>query len=100
HLAIKERIADQAETLDYTVTLEESVLEGRGRVDVVLRRGKRIIACEVSFTNTVEYEVGNVQKCLEAGFRQVAVVCQKRSKLAQIERAVTEVISPAQKALV
>jgi Type IV secretion-system coupling protein DNA-binding domain len=40
--AIKERIGREAESLDYAVTFEESVLSGAGRVDVVLRRGQRI----------------------------------------------------------
>ncbi len=87
HTAIKERIGGQAETVDYTVTFEEFVPNSQKRVDVVLRRGSRVIACEVCMSNTAEYEIGNVKKCLDAGFRDVVVVCPSKRKLANLERA-------------
>jgi hypothetical protein len=83
HLAIKNRIRTEAETLDFTVSFEELVPSG-GRVDVVLRRGKMTVACEVTVTTPVEYEVANVRKCLDAGFERIAVICKNRKKLDRI----------------
>ena len=94
HQAIKERIRVQGESLDYVVTIEESVLGGQGRVDVVLRRGEQSIACEISVTTVVDYEVGNVAKCLMAGFKHVAVICVNRKKADRIQQAVGEAIAP------
>lgn len=85
HLRIKEQIGKEAETLDYTVAYEEYIPGGEQRIDLVLRRGARAIACEVSVKNTAEFEVGNVEKCLNAGFSQVVVVSPKRSRLLKIE---------------
>jgi len=98
HNAIKNRISTEAETLEYTVTSEEFVPGTKKRIDVVLHRGNRTIACEVSVTNTVEYEAAtNITKCLEAGFAHVAAICSDRRKLAKIKQRVAEV-SPADQA--
>jgi hypothetical protein len=86
HSALKKQIGSEAETLDYTATFEESVLNGQGRIDVVLRRGNQAVACEVSVTNTVDYEVWNILKCGRAGFLKVAFVCQSRRKLSKIKQ--------------
>jgi hypothetical protein len=92
HTAIKKQIAAEAESLDYTATVEELLPSGR-RVDLVLRRGSRAIACEISVTNTVEYEAAiNITKCLEAGFAHVASVCRNRKKLARIQESLATTI--------
>jgi hypothetical protein len=87
HTAIKKLICKEAAALDYTATEEERVPSG-GRVDVALRRGDRGIACEVSVSNTVNYEVANIAKCLEAGFGHVASISRTRKKLVKIQEAV------------
>jgi hypothetical protein len=86
HNAIKKLICREAGALDYTATIEELLPSGR-RVDVVLRRGNRLIACEIAGTNTVEYEAAtNITKCLEAGFGHVASICRDRKKLGRIQQ--------------
>ncbi len=91
HTATKKLICREAEALDYTATVEELVQSG-GRVDVVLRRGDQVIACEVSVTNTVDYEVANVAKCLQAGFSHVASISRSQKKLAKIQESLPAVI--------
>jgi hypothetical protein len=96
HTAIKKRIVAEAESLDYTATIEELLPSG-GRVDVVLRRGERAIACEISVTNTVAYETAkNITKCLEAGFGHVASVCHNRKKLVKIQESILATMSADQ----
>jgi len=75
------------ESEGYRVTIEEPTPGGKGSVDVALRRDDFSIACEISVTSTVDQEVGNVLKCLEAGFHEVAVLALKRPHLARIEAA-------------
>jgi hypothetical protein len=89
HTAIKKQIAAEAEALDYTATTEEALPSG-GRIDVVLRRGSRAIACEVSVTNTVGYETENVLKCQRAGFKDIAVIARSRRKLSHIQELLSE----------
>ncbi|HTX22332.1 MAG TPA: hypothetical protein VMD27_10825, partial [Candidatus Aquilonibacter sp.] len=96
HNAIKERIRVQAETLDYSVTFEETVPGGQGRADVVLRRGNHSIACEITVTTPVEYEVANLTKCLKADFRHVAAISRNRKKLSRIQELLSETATPEQ----
>jgi hypothetical protein len=91
HAAIKNLICKEAGALDYTATTEELVQSG-GRIDVVLRRGNLAIACEVSATNTPDYEVANIVKCLHAGFNQVASISRNRKKLAKIQESLPAAI--------
>ena len=91
HTAIKKLICREAATYNFTATTENRVPSG-GRVDVALQRGDRGIACEVSVTNTVEYEVANIMKCLNAGFNHVASVCRSRKKLAKIQESLPAAI--------
>ncbi len=97
HDAIKKLIQREAESLDYTVNFEERASDGLKRIDVVLQRGNQRIACEVSVTNTVEYEAAkNITKCLTAGFSHVAAICLNRNKLARIQARFAEIATPAQ----
>ena len=43
---------------------------------------------EISLTTTIDHEVGNVTKCLKAGFATVAVVCLDAARLEAIAAAV------------
>jgi hypothetical protein len=54
-------------------------------VDVTLVRGELRVAVEISITTPVEHELGNVEKCLAAGFSHVLVVSVERRTLAKIE---------------
>lgn len=88
HRAIQERIKEAAEALGFRAEVEKPVAGGAGQVDLVLTRGSRSIACEVSVTTTLDHEVGNVSKCLKAGFARVAVVSPSAEKLAKLRAAV------------
>lgn len=86
HTAIKRHITHHAEALGYHVAAEEFVADTLGRADLVLRRGKRVVACEVSVTTNAEDELGNLTKCLSGGYSQVVLVATSPRKLANIER--------------
>lgn len=80
----------------------EYELDAGGRVDLVLSRGERhsidqhtgndgrTVAVEISVTTGYEHELGNVRKCLDAGFERVFVVSMKRDFLKRIEKLFTE----------
>ena len=59
-------------------TVEKPILDGLGSVDVALEKGSRRIACEVSVTTDPAHEVGNVQKCLAAGFETVVLISSEK----------------------
>jgi len=86
HLAIKEKIGDEAETLDYSVSYEEHFPPIHARADIVLRRGKQFIIGQVTVTTPAEYEAASVQKFLMANFTHIAVISVSRQKLNRIRQ--------------
>jgi hypothetical protein len=86
HKAIQQRIKQAAEKLGFRSVIEKQIPEGS--VDLLLERPDQTFACEISITTTIDHEIGNVQKCLKAGFPTVAVVCLDEERLKKIEAAV------------
>lgn len=89
HKAIQKRLKEGAEKLGYHVTTEKPVLDRTGSVDLALESSRRTMAVEITVTTTVDHEVGNVLKCLDAEFPTVAVVSGSEAKLRQMREAVT-----------
>jgi len=87
HKAIQKRIKEAAEALGFLAVIEKEI--PHGSVDLALmKNGGVIIACEISVTTTIDHEFGNVRKCLDAGFTQVAVISGKAQRLELIKEAV------------
>ena len=94
HQAVQQRIKKAAEELGFRSVIEKVVLDKLGSVDLLLERGGQTIACEISFSTTVDHEVGNVSKCLKADFPMVAVICLDGERLKKIEEAVSGSLGP------
>jgi uncharacterized protein DUF87/type IV secretory system conjugative DNA transfer VirD4/TraG family protein len=75
HRYLQNLIKRWAEDRGWQAVIEKPVLDGLGSVDVSLSRGDQSIACEIAVSSTVEQEIGNIQKCLAAGYAPVVVVC-------------------------
>lgn len=71
HKYLQTLIQKWGEASGYKTSIEEQVLGGVGIVDVSLTLGERRIACEISVTTSVEHELGNIHKCIAAGFDPV-----------------------------
>ena len=100
HQAIQQKIKAVAEELGYRVTIEKSVLDGKGSIDLILERQGEAIACEINVESTIDYEMGNVAKCLKAGFSCIAVICPRPDRLSRLEEAVRGCLTPAEAAKV
>jgi hypothetical protein len=85
HTYLQELIKRWAEERGFRAVVEEQIAGGRESVDIALYRGDLRIACEITVTTPLEYEVGNVEKCLGAGFGMVAVVSLKKARLAKLD---------------
>jgi hypothetical protein len=94
HKAVQRRLKAAAEKLGFRGDIEKEVLEGQGSIDLLLERGGQFVACEISVTTTIDHEVGNVAKCLKAGFSQVAVICLEEERLKKIAAAVAGSLGP------
>ncbi|MHB8146694.1 MAG: type IV secretory system conjugative DNA transfer family protein, partial [Vulcanimicrobiaceae bacterium] len=74
HKYLQHLIKQLAEERGFRASIEESILDGAGRVDVALVRGEQRIAFEISVTTNRDHELGNVEKCLAAGYAQIVLV--------------------------
>jgi DNA helicase HerA-like ATPase len=74
HKYLQSLVRRVAEARAYNVTVEKAVLGGHGHVDVALERDGLSIACEISVTTRIDHEIGNLTKCLAAGFDYAILV--------------------------
>lgn len=63
HRAIQKEVKKLGQEAGFVSTIEKNIAGGK-RIDVYLERSDLSIACEVSVSNTVDYEISNIEKCL------------------------------------
>lgn len=88
HKYLQELVRRWASSKGYKTTIEKQILGGLGSVDVAIEKDGRSIACEITITTTVEHEVGNVQKCLAAGFEHVVLLASDRKVIAKANESI------------
>jgi excisionase family DNA binding protein len=96
HKYLQQLVKRWAEARGYSVTIEKPILDGLGSVDVALEKGGRRVACEISVTTNAEHEIGNVQKCLAAGFDEVILISSEKKVLTPVRHALVTALSTAQ----
>jgi hypothetical protein len=87
---LQQLIKQLAEERGFRASVEETILEGAGRVDVSLLRGTSRIACEISVTTNQDHELGNVEKCLAAGYSEVVLIGTNERHIKALARFVGE----------
>ena len=81
HQYLQHLLKQMAEERGYRAVIEEPILEGAGRVDVSLSKGDTRIACEISVNTKGDQELGNIEKCIAAGYAQVILVAPEQRHL-------------------
>lgn len=88
--SVKNQIIQAAGGWGFSYETEYPVNGGTGRVDLVLTLGSLVVACEISATTSAEHEFErSVQKCLQAGFERIFLVCDvasRRNRIAELVR--------------
>lgn len=95
HRFIQEFVKKIAEARNFKAIIEEPVNDGTGSVDVGLHRDELKIACEISVTNSAEYEVQNIQKCFTAGYLLVFMISNDPKHLSTIRESAVLAIDPS-----
>ncbi|HUX65752.1 MAG TPA: hypothetical protein VMV42_01260, partial [archaeon] len=90
HKYLQHLFKQLAEERGFRASIEETILDGAGRVDVSLIRGKSRIACEISVTTNQDHELGNVEKCLAAGYTEVVLVGSNERHIKALAKFVEE----------
>ncbi|MEM8484441.1 MAG: type IV secretory system conjugative DNA transfer family protein [Bacteroidota bacterium] len=86
HRYLQELIKRWGEHNGFRATIEKPIPDSRESIDVALETDETTIACEISVTSTPDYELGNVQKCLNAGYDTVALVSADDKTLRKAEK--------------
>lgn len=91
HRYLQTFIKKIAEQRGFKSSIEEIV--ENGRIDVALVKDSIKIACEIAVSNSVEYEIKNINKCLGAGYSFVCIVSRDEEHLRKIEDRIRTEIS-------
>jgi hypothetical protein len=95
HKYLQQLLSRWADARGWGASIEETVLDGLGIVDVVLQKGERRIACEITVTTPIGHELDNLQKCLAAGFESVLVIAPEEKTARAVERRARRELSEA-----
>lgn len=94
HKYLQHLIKQLAEERGFRATIEETILDGAGRVDVSLVREKIRVACQVSVTTTKDWELGGIEKCIAAGYTEVVLVLSTERQIKKLSKFVEENLDP------
>jgi len=100
HKYLQDLVRRWAASKGWKATVEKNILDGLGSVDVALERDGQSVACEISISTGIEHEVGNIRKCLAAGFGHVALVMPERKAVTKGREAIATALEAADAAKV
>jgi hypothetical protein len=91
HVYLQTKIKKLGQDRGYLATIEKETKDG-GRIDIVLEKETTKIAFEISITNTADYEVKNIKKCIDEKIEQIIVVSNNAKHLLSIAKLANEKI--------
>ncbi len=100
HKAAQAELKVVAESKGFRATIERQLPGSLDTVDLYVERDGVAIACEVTVTNTLEYELRNITKCLRAGVPLIAVIALDESKRSRLAAAIENSLSSAEQSRV
>lgn len=95
HKYLQHLIKQLAEERGFLASIEAEILGGAGSVDVSLSRADLRIACEISVTTNRDQELGNIEKCLTAGYTQIVLVGSNGRHVKTLSKFVEENLDEA-----
>jgi|WetSurMetagenome_2_1015567.scaffolds.fasta_scaffold01024_8 hypothetical protein len=90
HRYLQTLIKRVAEEKGYRAIIEEKTPGGSGSVDVGLTLEERHFACEISITTSDIQELGNLEKCLAAGYDKILLCMPDRKSLEKMQTLVLQ----------
>lgn len=96
HKYLQNIICKYAQETGLGAEIEKEILGGKGFVDISLSAGKLIIAVEISVTTSIDHEMENVRKCVDAGYEEVFLVAEGHAKIGKLKTALdAEILKPS-----
>jgi hypothetical protein len=93
HKYLQALIRRFGEDRGFKSTVERSVLDGYGSIDVALEREGCRIAVEIAVTTPTAHEVQNIQKCLAAGFDLALLVAADQAAQKRLSASLIQNLS-------
>jgi hypothetical protein len=100
HKYLQGLIKGFAEERGFRASIEEPILDGAGRIDVAIVRGPVKAAFEISVTTNRDHELGNIEKCIAAGYTQIALVGRTDRHVTTLSKFIEENIDEKYRGLV
>jgi len=88
HVTLQNTVRSLAQSYGWLAHMEHQVKDGA--VDLWLERGDLSIACEITVTTPVSYELKNIEKCKKAGADEVWMIGEDTEKLQQIRKGLSD----------
>ncbi|MEO6733537.1 MAG: hypothetical protein ABIN01_20100, partial [Ferruginibacter sp.] len=86
HRYLQTLVKRMAEAHGYTATIEMSLPDGSGQVDVLLAKDGKRIAVEICNTTDAEWEMHNILKCIQAGYELIVSLSGDIKQLERIKK--------------
>ncbi len=97
HKYLQHLIKTLAEERGFRASIEQSILAGAGSVDVALVRGEQKIAFEISVTTNQDQELGNIEKCIAAGYTDIVLVGSNERHVKSLAKFIEENLDEAER---
>jgi hypothetical protein len=98
HRAIQQRLKTEAETLGFGVSIEKNIPDTHESIDVVIEQGDLIVACEICVSTSIDHELGNIRKCLRAGYTDICAICLDAKRMKQFKAATDQCLTEQEQA--
>ena len=96
HKHLQHMIKQHANGIGLRATIEKTLPNGEGSVDVMLEGQTQKIAIEVALQSPIEQEVRNIEKSISFGCNEIVVISESTKHLANIDNAASEQNIPLQ----
>lgn len=97
HRYLQTLVKKMAESKGYTAILEKQLPSSMEKVDVALEKGGKRIAVEICITTDVDWEVHNIEKCLQANYDRVISLSGDIKQLERIKKRCLETLEDIEK---
>lgn len=90
HKYLQMLIKRNAESRGYKAIMEHPTKNGKGRIDVVLQKDKKVFAIEIGVTTMKTWEAHNIEKCLADGYTNIFALSEDEKGATLMTKALTE----------
>ena len=93
HKYLQAFIRDGGQARGFRSEIEKELTGGK-RIDVWLSRDDITIACEIAGSTTIEQELSNIRKCLDAGIHFICAISMDAAFLRRLETESSRALNP------